>query len=189
MPRSPKLSLRHMSHCPAAHAGTRHRIGPAHDPDDADRRGRSLIRWAPRAPRPGSRGRRSTFPRSGGGVPYDPSAISRSVPHTPTAKPRTRRCTVARVRVRDVLDAGGPFLPRYHGHRTHVADRRTCAAASASPDSGDYNRRRRLGSSTPMASSRPTCLDVVVIGAGPAGVVASLRAARLGARTALDHPR
>ena len=28
-------------------------------------------------------------------------------------------------------------------------------------------------------------LDVVVIGAGPAGVVAALRAARLGARTAL----
>ena len=36
-----------------------------------------------------------------------------------------------------------------------------------------------------MASSSAPSLDVVVIGAGPAGVVAALRAARLGARTAL----
>jgi pyruvate/2-oxoglutarate dehydrogenase complex dihydrolipoamide dehydrogenase (E3) component len=36
-----------------------------------------------------------------------------------------------------------------------------------------------------MTSSDATSLDVVVIGAGPAGVVAALRAARLGARTAL----
>jgi dihydrolipoamide dehydrogenase len=36
-----------------------------------------------------------------------------------------------------------------------------------------------------MTSSEATRLDVAVIGAGPAGVVAALRAARLGARTAL----
>jgi pyruvate/2-oxoglutarate dehydrogenase complex dihydrolipoamide dehydrogenase (E3) component len=36
-----------------------------------------------------------------------------------------------------------------------------------------------------MAASPTDVLDVVVIGAGPAGVVASLRAARLGAKTAL----
>ncbi len=36
-----------------------------------------------------------------------------------------------------------------------------------------------------MASSTEDSLDVVVIGGGPAGVVAALRAARLGARTAL----
>jgi pyruvate/2-oxoglutarate dehydrogenase complex dihydrolipoamide dehydrogenase (E3) component len=36
-----------------------------------------------------------------------------------------------------------------------------------------------------MTSSSPEPLDVVVIGAGPAGVVAALRARRLGARTAL----
>ena len=36
-----------------------------------------------------------------------------------------------------------------------------------------------------MISSTPEPYDVVVIGGGPAGVVAALRAARLGARTAL----
>ena len=36
-----------------------------------------------------------------------------------------------------------------------------------------------------MTSSPPQLLDVVVVGAGPAGVVAALRAARLGASTAL----
>ena len=36
-----------------------------------------------------------------------------------------------------------------------------------------------------MAAATPKTLDVAVVGAGPAGVVAALRAARLGARTAL----
>jgi 2-polyprenyl-6-methoxyphenol hydroxylase-like FAD-dependent oxidoreductase len=36
-----------------------------------------------------------------------------------------------------------------------------------------------------MASSSPQLFDVVVIGAGPAGVVTALRAARLGVTTAL----
>ena len=41
------------------------------------------------------------------------------------------------------------------------------------------------GTSHDMPSARTDDLDVIVIGAGPAGVVAALRAARLGARTAL----
>ena len=36
-----------------------------------------------------------------------------------------------------------------------------------------------------MASPSTDTLDVLVVGGGPAGVIASLRAARLGARTAL----
>ena len=32
-------------------------------------------------------------------------------------------------------------------------------------------------------------MDVIVIGAGPAGVFAARRAADLGAKTTLDHPR
>ena len=43
----------------------------------------------------------------------------------------------------------------------------------------------RLRGTTRMPSARTDDLDVVVIGAGPAGVVGALRAARLGARTAL----
>src|SRR5213078_272146 len=41
---------------------------------------------------------------------------------------------------------------------------------------------RMIGS---MASSPPQAFDVVVVGAGPAGTVAALRAARLGVSTAL----
>ena len=36
-----------------------------------------------------------------------------------------------------------------------------------------------------MGASTPDTLDVVVIGAGPAGVIAALRAGRVGAQTAL----
>jgi pyruvate/2-oxoglutarate dehydrogenase complex dihydrolipoamide dehydrogenase (E3) component len=58
------------------------------------------------------------------------------------------------------------------------------AADLASPETGDAARHRHRKIVT-MTSSGATSLDVVVIGAGPAGVVAALRAARLGARTAL----
>ena len=54
-----------------------------------------------------------------------------------------------------------------------------------SPGSGDDNLAWRFTTIRSMPSSPTRTLDVVVVGAGPAGVVAALRSARLGARTAL----
>src|SRR4029077_3492459 len=182
MPRSPKPSVRHMSHSPAAHAG--HGIGS----------GRRTI---PTTRSPGAKpdlaGASSTSPRLSwpmtslaspdGGVPYAPSAISRSVPQIPTAMPRTSRAPSCMSGPGTSSMPAVPFCPG----TTVIA--RTCASshpAVAYPSSarGDDGRGGDPDDRV-MASSPPRLFDVVVVGAGHDGGVAALRAARLRASTAL----
>ena len=94
MPCSVYWPLRHMSHSPTAQRGTRHRVGPADDPDDEV------------AGRDAGSGRRFEHPTEvlvaehqpsepGGASPYSPRTISMSVPQTPTASDSTRIGAVA----------------------------------------------------------------------------------------------
>jgi dihydrolipoamide dehydrogenase len=70
--------------------------------------------------------------------------------------------------------------------RDHTTSRRPAHATitSTSPKTDDDDRPGRRMIEI-MAGAAASEMDVVVVGAGPAGLIAALRAARLGARTAL----
>ena len=119
MPRSPKLVV--PAHVPLARStrGARHRIGPAHDPDD---------QITGREARPGWRFEHLTqalvaddqpflsgWRRAVGAVgdlPVGPADTDRHPAHQQRA--------VLLARVRHFLDAGGPFLARPYCHRAHL---------------------------------------------------------------------
>ena len=98
--------------------------------------------------------------------------------------PADQQSAVRLGRLGDLLDADAPALAWHRRDRTHRAHTPTAPPTLRHP-------KRATPPPTPtrkivtVTSSGATSLDVLVIGAGPAGVVAALRAARLGARTAL----
>ena len=163
--------------------GARHRIGPTHDPDDQiagceARSGRRLEHLAETLvadDQPFLTGRR----RAVGALrdlTVGPADTQRHAPHQQSA--------ILRVRVRDLLDASGPLLARHYRHRVHIRIVTPGGRVRLTP-SRVMTAATVLRMIGVMASSPPQPFDVVVIGAGPAGVVAALRAARLGASTAL----
>ena len=86
-------------------------------------------------------------------------------------------------RLRHVLDDGGSLGSRDDGHRAHAYIVVTGSRA-ASSILDDVDPARVIDHRS-MLEAHDRTRDVVVIGAGPAGTVAALRAARLGARTTL----
>ena len=98
--------------------------------------------------------------------------------------PADQKRTVCVGRLGDLLYADAPALARHRCDRPHRAHTPTAPPTLRHPKRGTpaphldpENRRHDF--------SGRHGHDLVVIGAGPAGVVAALRAARLGARTAL----
>ena len=109
MPRSVYWPLRHMSHSPTAQLG--HGTGSGRRTMPTTRSPASKPAAGPRFTRPSDSWPSTSRSCPGGGSPYSPSTISRSVPQTPTAERLDEQLAVLRLRIGQLSQLGAVGRP------------------------------------------------------------------------------